>query len=95
MRAAGWGCRRRAGCALGEPAVEGVSGVGVERDLPVAVAFAAADGDQAFAGADGDVTEVEGCELADPKAGEQQQRDDRPVAYAAGGAGPGGAFGGA
>lgn len=77
-----------------EPGVEGVAGVRVERDLAVAVALAAADGDEALAGADGDITEVEGGELADPQAGEQQQRDDCPVPYAAGGAGLGGAFGG-
>jgi len=64
------------------------------RGLPVAVAFAAAHGDDALAGADGDVVPVEGSQLGDAQGGEQQRSEDRSVPHTAGGAGFGAAFGG-
>jgi len=49
--------------APGEPGIECVADLGVEWDLAVAVALAAAHGDDALAGADGHVFTVEGSQL--------------------------------
>jgi hypothetical protein len=85
----------RQGGALVQPGVERVARLGVERDLPVAFALAAADRDDALAGADGEVVAVEGGECADPQRGEEQHGEHGAVPHPADRTGLGAAFGGA
>jgi len=68
-------------------------GLGVDRDLPLALSLAAAHGQLPFAGGDQQVADVECDELGDPQPGEQQHAGDGPVPDPAGTGG--GAFGGA
>ncbi len=60
--------------ALIEPARERAAELGVDRDVADALAFAE-DPQDTFAGGAGDVVDVEGDDLADPRAG--VERDER------------------